>query len=640
MKFGLFSPLSTFCWSVACLAAFAAIPANRADGAIKISNFTPGETIRYPVPMLQGTLDNASAKSIVVTNESSKGKSREITSLAEGGRFKALTELVPGENRLTLTSGNERASFVLNYKPQTNKHFIRAVLFTDNTGDTRYDSPVPNDPQNYKGKYDTIMKIMQSFTAEWMNHYGYGRKTFNLEFDKDGQVVVHIVKGKKPADWYKYDVANRGDLYGTVTREVGASLPDAPSVDCVLISFSSVDPKTGKSLAYTALGGGKIALFGGACVYAFPDSLADVQKAFMDATPVDGKKFVDDSAGRSTMWGVASTSIGAMMHEIGHSMGLPHVIDGRGIMRRGFDNFGRNFVFQDPPSKRNKAPVKFKESETGYWSPVSAAALIPSVWLRVDKQPEVANAESPTVMLSPDGKEFIITSPVGLGFVGYEIGGAAKDFIQIDQKAIPNKLTLPVSKLTPELKEKGQFRIIDANGKMTTNKFAELLTPFVKYWQFAPDAIEWTDTSKFPAVSDKDLATAWQKIAGRQLVKSRSPRINIESQYPKAPSQAVAYLGRKIVSKSPQKIFIVTGSDDGIRVWLNGQLVTESLDGRAAEPDAESNPATLKAGENQLLVEVNQNGGAWALYLRLEDESHHPLALKNDGTLTATVAAQ
>jgi hypothetical protein len=639
MKSGL-SSFSTFCWSVATLAAFSALPMTSARGAIKISNFTNGETLCYPVPMLQGTLDNASAKSIVITNESSKRDTREITSLADGGRFKALTELVPGVNRLTLSSGNERATITLNYKPQTNKHFIRAVLFTDNTGDTKYASPVANDPQDYKGKYDAILKIMQSFTAEWMNHYGYGRKTFNLEFDKDGQVVVHIVKGKHPADWYKYDLAGRGDLYGTVAGKVAANLPDAPSVDCVLISFSSLDPKTGKSLAYTALGGGKIALFGGACVYAFPDSLADVQKAFMDATPVDGKKFVDDSAGRSTMWGVASTSIGAMMHEIGHSMGLPHVIDGRGIMRRGFDNFGRNFVFQDPPSKRNASPVKFKDKDIGYWSPVSAAALIPSIWLRVDDLRDVKSDEAPTVLLSPDGKEFIITSPVGLGFVGYEIGGAAKDFIQIDQKSLPKKLTLEVSKLTPEIKEKGQFRIIDGNGIMTTNKFAELLTPFVHYWQFAPEFRPWADTSKFPTMSEKDLATIWGAIASRPLVKSKSSRINIESQYHNAPSQAVAYLGRTINSKSSQKIFITTGSDDGIRVWLNGELVTQALEARAADPDAETNAATLKAGENHLLVEVNQNGGAWALYLRLEDEAHHPLALKKDGTLSATVAQE
>ena len=60
------------------------------------------------------------------------------------------------------------------------------IYMTDSTGDTTFQTPYENDPQNYKGKLDTALKLMQCFTAETMNDAGLGRKTFNLELDENG----------------------------------------------------------------------------------------------------------------------------------------------------------------------------------------------------------------------------------------------------------------------------------------------------------------------------------------------------------------------------------------------------------------------------------------------------------------------
>ena len=70
---------------------------------------------------------------------------------------------------------------------------------------------------------------------------------------------------------------------------------------------------------------------------------------FQDDTRVDGTKVHDDSAGRSTYWGLAATTIGATLHEMGHTFGLPHCKDGRGIMTRGFDRFNRVFTLVEHP---------------------------------------------------------------------------------------------------------------------------------------------------------------------------------------------------------------------------------------------------------------------------------------------------
>ncbi|MHC4201759.1 MAG: hypothetical protein ACYSU0_17365, partial [Planctomycetota bacterium] len=64
--------------------------------AIVVTNFTDGDTIRYPVPLIEGTLADEAATSLVVENRSSSRDTRRMTGLAHKGRFKALAELVPG----------------------------------------------------------------------------------------------------------------------------------------------------------------------------------------------------------------------------------------------------------------------------------------------------------------------------------------------------------------------------------------------------------------------------------------------------------------------------------------------------------------------------------------------------------------
>ncbi len=78
---------------------------------------------------------------------------------------------------------------------------------------------------------------------------------------------------------------------------------------------------------------------------------------------------------------------------------------------------------------------------------------------------------------------------------------------------------------------------------------------------------------------------------------------------------------------------MLTGSDDALRVWVNGKLVKAALALRSAVPDSESALAKLRAGENTLIAEVSQATGGWALYLRIEDEKGNSLRLRKSGEL-------
>jgi CubicO group peptidase (beta-lactamase class C family) len=58
------------------------------------------------------------------------------------------------------------------------------------------------------------------------------------------------------------------------------------------------------------------------------------------------------------------------------------------------------------------------------------------------------------------------------------------------------------------------------------------------------------------------------------------------------------------------------GSDDGIRVWLNGQQIHENWIGRAARPDDDLVSAELRPGRNRLLIKVQNLQGPWGFYSR------------------------
>lgn len=76
------------------------------------------------------------------------------------------------------------------------------------------------------------------------------------------------------------------------------------------------------------------------------------------------------------------------------------------------------------------------------------------------------------------------------------------------------------------------------------------------------------------------------------------------------------YLYREIDSPVAQKISLSLGSDDGIRVWINGAEVLSKKIGRGAAPDQEKVELPLKKGRNALLMKIVNGGGASGFYFK------------------------
>ena len=81
-----------------------------------------------------------------------------------------------------------------------------------------------------------------------------------------------------------------------------------------------------------------------------------------------------------------------------------------------------------------------------------------------------------------------------------------------------------------------------------------------------------------------------------------------------------------VKSPSARKVIFSAGSADGIKAWLNGNVVvSHNVVTRGAVPGQEKVSVDLKAGWNEVLLKITQSGGAWGFYFDLLGDDGQPL---------------
>ena len=98
-----------------------------------------------------------------------------------------------------------------------------------------------------------------------------------------------------------------------------------------------------------------------------------------------------------------------------------------------------------------------------------------------------------------------------------------------------------------------------------------------------------------------------------------------------APSDfAIAYAWAEIEMPADSKGLLGIGSDDGVKVWLNGKLIHENWASRSAHPDDDAVPVEWQRGRNHLLLKIQNVQGPWGFACRLMDPQEKADKLINE----------
>ncbi len=84
---------------------------------------------------------------------------------------------------------------------------------------------------------------------------------------------------------------------------------------------------------------------------------------------------------------------------------------------------------------------------------------------------------------------------------------------------------------------------------------------------------------------------------------------------------AVTYLYRTVKTSIARQVNVSLGSDDSIKLWVNGKQVHANPATRAAAADQGFAKLPLVAGENQILMKIVNTGGISGFYFRITDSA-------------------
>jgi Domain of unknown function (DUF4838) len=115
---------------------------------------------------------------------------------------------------------------------------------------------------------------------------------------------------------------------------------------------------------------------------------------------------------------------------------------------------------------------------------------------------------------------------------------------------------------------------------------------------------------------------------GPELQWSRHTSDEVTMNLDKAVSDAapaVAYAYCEVNSPGKKACVLSLGSNDGARVWLNGEQVWDRVRGGGVRLDNHLVPVILREGRNTLLLKVEERGGSWGFCCRLIPFGHPDL---------------
>ncbi|KAL6944457.1 hypothetical protein ACO0RG_001194 [Hanseniaspora osmophila] len=379
---------------------------------IELINFDNGMEAHSPCVIVHGKINGGSdVKDFQQVNVSSL-QTPPLQYEINGAFFKAVVYLTPGLNRLRFTSNGKAGktlvkTLALTYVPLLQDIPVHLCVLVAKDSPLLFDSPEEQKRREGGNNLQLAVKklqmgalLMQAYTNEQMFRNGFGQRTFpfvqdwslSYIFNQEGpmgrlrnSVKIHILKSEKTVRELRDSNlaqqnekgSDRGGLFGIAMDALqnynnGQLLQnnvEKPLQAAVMFLDAHWDPKLKLILTHAALGGGteeiKLAIFGSHGLYSWPSCMEDITRYFLDPTKIDANAVANDNGECGSYWECLCVTLGAFLHEIGHSLGCPH--QEYGVMLRDYPVFNRSFVSREAasqrPSRQLLAPPIYPKSE-------------------------------------------------------------------------------------------------------------------------------------------------------------------------------------------------------------------------------------------------------------------------------------
>ena len=461
---------------------------------------------------------------------------------------------------------------------------------------------------NIHAKLDRLIKDVKQLYANEMQRHGFGRKTFALETNRQDRVVVHRVRGQFPQVYYQYQTENR------VSAEITPRFDFGRNVYLIVLEIGQEKVEDG----WCGVGGDN----------------------WNDRGDIGGRALV------STYADCLSEGEGAELiaHELGHAFGL-------------FHDFRDNTYLMSYGAERTKlskcagewlnAHRYFNNRRTPRSNTETTFAMLP-----VEEVPP-NGIRLRFKATDPDGLRYaqLLTISTGLG-PGYQmlIGCRALNNRQNDTATfVIKELPLLVNKY-PVV-----FRIVDRLGNYAWQSY-EIQTPGLAagpkiegpwLWMLtstgelggasaAASGVDYLALAADNRVREQDIATTGaregEQVADRVWTRHHlaptgndniTDLINAIGWVHGDIDNAVVYGSVILNAPRRQETTMFVGSDDAVKVWLNGKLVHNNPINRGAHDYQDTFPVRLKKGENVLLVAVYEFWGGWSGFFGLQSDTKY-----------------